>query len=386
MNKSIFSFIFKAFIVWRGGLFFVAYLAGFVLPVFGGRFPYYDTVLQITHLPNWIWGFGNFDGVHYLKLAQDGYNAAFYQSFFPLYPLLIKFLNFFPKNTLLDVRTFVDPSYFYIGLILSNVLFIGLLYYFYKLLRLDYSDKIVRLSIIFLLVFPTSFYFGAIYTESLFLLLAVSSVYFFRTKKYLLSGILAAFASATRIIGVFVPILFLIEIIMERKRINLGQTLSVILSPLGLAAYMYYLYVKFGNALAFISSQPGFGAQRSAVPLISLPQVIYRYFKILTTIDVKSLPFLNAGLELGFTVIILTLLLVFYRRIRPSYLIFSLLALILPTLTGTLSSMPRYVLMAFPIFPLLAGLFPKKYGLIIGFMIILQVVLLAMFIRGYWVA
>lgn len=177
VKRSETIFILKSFVVWRLALFFVAFLAQYLIPVFGARFPYYDTVLQITRLPNWIWGFGGFDGVHYLKIAQEGYQAAFSQAFFPVYPFLIRFLNIFPRVPNLDTRVYVDPSFFYTAIILSNLFLLGFLFAFYKLLRLDYTEEIAKKSVIVALAFPTAFYFGAIYTESLFLLLTVYSVY-----------------------------------------------------------------------------------------------------------------------------------------------------------------------------------------------------------------
>jgi len=303
---------------------------------------------------------------------------------------LIRFLNVIPKNPAIDTRTFVDPSYFYTGLILSNLFFLGFLVFFYKLLKLDYSEKIAKLSLVLVLVFPTSFYLGSIYTESLFLMLTVASIYCFRTKKYFLAGILAAIASATKIFGVFIQVIFLIEMFMNRKNIKTkelgGQILGLVLAPLGLVAYMFYLNKNFGDALLFLNSQPGFGAGRSSQAYILLPQVIFRYIKMFLTVKVTSLPFWNALLEFIFTLIPLSLLAIFFKKIRSSYLWFSFLVLILPTLTGTLSSMPRYALVAFPIFPLLASTPGRHFRLLVIILTTVQIILLSMFIRGYWVA
>ncbi len=211
MKKSEIVWLIRSFLTWRVALFAVAFASFYFLPNFGARFPYYDTALMVTKLPNWIWGFGNFDGVHYLKIAQEGYLAVYSQAFFPLFPLLIRILNFLPRDMFLDTRVFVDPSYFYTGLLLSNVLFFGFLVMLYKLLNLDYSQKTAFLTILSVLFFPTSFYFGSIYTESLFGLLVVASIYLFRKKKYVWAGVVGALASATRIFGIFIPIIFLIE-------------------------------------------------------------------------------------------------------------------------------------------------------------------------------
>src|SRR3989338_6330002 len=138
----MFRKILSLFLVWRIGLFLTALLASFIIPVYGNSFPYANVALQVTNLPNWVWGFGGFDGEHYLRIAQNGYDAEFSQAFFPLYPILINIFNFLPKNLNLDTRIFVDPSYFFTGFILSNAFFLGALTIFYKLIKLDFNNKI----------------------------------------------------------------------------------------------------------------------------------------------------------------------------------------------------------------------------------------------------
>jgi len=86
----VFKNIIKLFITWRLSLFLIAFVSIFLITKFGARFPYVDRVLEITNLPSWIWGFGNFDGVHYLRIAQNGYTSDYSQAFFPLFPLLRK--------------------------------------------------------------------------------------------------------------------------------------------------------------------------------------------------------------------------------------------------------------------------------------------------------
>lgn len=373
------------FTVWRVALFFVAFLAIYFLPVFGARFPYADRVLAITHLPNWIWGFGNFDGVHYLRIAQDGYQAQYSQAFFPLYPILVRVFAFFiPKNPLLDTAIFTDPAYFYSGLILSNGFFLAGLYFFYKLLRLDFKKEIALLSLIFLLIFPTSFFLGAIYSESLFLLLAVLSIYLIRKNKFFWGAAVIALATATRIFGIFLIPLYIIEALKSKNKLNLIWT---IITPIGIIAYILFLKLNFDNPLYFLTSQPVFGASRTGGEIILLPQVIYRYVKIFLSTNVLSLPFFTAASEFIFTLVPLTLLLVFIKKMRLSYWIFSITSLLLPTLTGTFSSMPRYALTYMFLFTPYLVVWVKKYQKAVFVMLsALGCVLLTLFIRGYWVA
>jgi hypothetical protein len=379
------------FLGWRVVLFGVAFIALYLIPKWGARLPYADRVLSSTGLPAWIWGFGNFDGVHYLRIAQDGYAAANTQVFFPLYPILVRILNIFPRNASLDPNIFVDPSYFYTAFILSNLFLLLALYFLYKLLRLDFDKKVSLWSLVLFLVFPASFYLGAIYTESLFLLLAIASIYYSRKHNFLLGGLLAGFASATRVLGLMLLPLMAIEIyfwVKSSKPETIGKLkaiLGMILGPLGTIFYMLYLKATTGSYLYFLTAQAPFGAQRSAERFILLPQVIYRYIKIFTSLPVFSLEFFNASTEFLFALIPLTLLVVFWRKMRLSYWIFTLGVLLIPTLTGTFSSMPRYALMGFLVLPLLAERKRLRTPLVFVF-ILLGVILIGLFTRGYWVA
>lgn len=390
-NKQIFLKILKYFWGWRIFLFIAAYLATILITNFGNRFPYSDRVLVVTELPNWIWGFGNFDGVHYLRIAQNGYFAEYTQAFFPLYPIIIKLLNFFPKGNL-DLNLYTDPSYFYTSLILSVVFFISALYFVFKLWEEQYGKKTANLAVLLLLSFPTAFYFGAIYSEALFLLLTVLVFWFSKKEKFLLAGVFAALASATKILGVLLFIYLAIEVWSKYKGKfkNLtakfwGDLIGVLISPLGIIGYMYYLYRVFNNPIYFMTAQSAFGAERADVPIILLPQVIYRYIKILLSVTPSSIAFWNASLELGITLVLIIGIIWSFRKIKFSYWIFVTLAVLLPTLSGTLTSMPRYVLLAFPLFPLIAK-FNKASKYIIMAQIALQMLFVALFVRGYWIA
>ncbi len=381
----MFKKVVAPFLIWRVALFFVGFLSILFLPTFGAKFPYFDRVLEITNLPYWIWGFGNFDGVHYLRIAQDGYLAQYSQAFFPLFPVLIRFLSLlFHRVPNLDTNIYTDPSFFYSGIILTNIFFLGSLFVFYKLLMLDFKKDISFLSIILLLVFPTAFFFVSIYTESLFLLLVLSSIYLIRKGHFFWAAILIALATATRITGIFLIPLYIIEAIKFKSKLSYVWAL---ITPVGVLSYMYYLKETFGNPLYFLTSQPVFGAGRTGGEIILLPQVIYRYLKIFITTNILTLQFFNAFLEFVFTLLPLFLLIVMFKKMRFSYWIFSISTLLLGTLTGTLSSMPRYVLIPWVfILPYLITQFRKYTKPVILVSAVLEVILLMLFIRGYWIA
>lgn len=380
MKKLFDSKILLLFFTWRIALFIVAFLAVKIIPSFGGRFPYYNTELISTGLPSWVWGFANFDGVHYLRIIKDGYSSEFTQAFFPLYPLLVK--TFYLGFSLLPL-----------SLLLSNLLFLGSLYLFYRLVLLDNDKKIAILSVVLLLLFPTSFYFGSVYSESLFIFLSIASFYLIRKKEYLGAGIYIALASATRLFGLLLIPALLIELYFDlrNRKIKIGDyesikiLIGIILAPLGTLFYMLYLNLNFNNPLYFLTSQPFFGAERST-SIILLPQVLFRYFKMIISTNPFSLPFFNLFLELIFTLVPLIILILGFKRIRLSYWIFTFGCLILPTLTGTLSSMPRYALMSFLILPLICKIGVKYFILISIIFGLLGILLISLFTRGYWIA
>ena len=158
MQKRDFLFVFKSFVIWRVAITIVAILAIKYIPLsginfFGGKY--------INYITNPLfYGWANFDGEHYLSIAMFGYKDL-QQAFFPAYPILMDSLSHLFGTSL--------ESYLWSGIIISNILFLFSLFLFWKIIKLDYSEKIARISIILLLLFPTSFYFASVYTESLFL-------------------------------------------------------------------------------------------------------------------------------------------------------------------------------------------------------------------------
>ena len=208
------------FLVWRTLLFVIAGISPLVIPEFGARFPYYQERLIDSGLPQFIWSFGNFDGVHYLGIAQHGYIYQFTQVFFPLYPILIKLFS------LITLDNFLLS-----GLLISNLAFLCGLIILFRLIKETYDEKIALWSCLFLLVFPTSFYFGAVYTEGLFFLLITSSFYFYYKKKIILACLVGSIASATRLAG-----LFLTPSLVAKR--DFKSLIPILIIPLGFLAYV----------------------------------------------------------------------------------------------------------------------------------------------------
>lgn len=375
-NKKPIKFLIFLFVVWQIIISFLTY----VLPII--KLPKKETFCYVDinfKNPHFFWPRANFDGIHYLEISQKGY-GLYQQAFFPFYPKLIKFLTpYFGGKNLLA------------ALFISNFSFLVGIFLFYKLIRIDFEEKITKNSILFLLLFPTSFFFGMVYTEGLFFLLVVSTFYFARKNKWLLAGIFGALASYTRLVGVFLFPALLWEWWEQKKvqclKFKVQSLFFVFMIPVGLLSYMKFLAKNYRDPLMFFHVQPFFGAQRSGGKIILLYQVFWRYFKMILTTKLDPLYF-TVWLELLIAVGFLWLLYFSYKKgIRLSYLIFSFLAYLTPTLTGTFSSLPRYVLVMFPCFMVLGSIKNTKVKTalltIFGILFLFSTVL---FFKGYWVA
>ena len=386
MRFKIIAFIFLLF---STGNLATAILAKYIIPYLG-FFPYKE-IAQQFNLPSFLTSFANFDGAHYLLIAKNGY-TTYQQAFFPLYPLLIRWLSpLFSNNLLLT------------GLIISNLSFLLGLYIFSKYLKLTTNNQQLTVwVIIFLLVFPTSFFFAAVYTEGLSFLLFISTLYFLKKEKYGASSIFAILASLTKFLGVFliIPILLTQMAKLKSQNRNLklkasAKLLITLFSPiLGLTIYSLYLWKTMGDPFFFLNSQWAFGAHRSS-NIILLPQVYYRYLNIFFTANLNFQYFISLfeffTFNFVFIILILDLIENYKLRIKNYYFLglnlFSLVNLLLPTLTGTFSSIPRYTLFSLSFFIYLAQI--KKLSLKIAIAIvfvILHIVILGFFSQGYFVS
>lgn len=372
---------------------------------FQEQFPYKFQLYHFNpYIPVFLLKFANYDGAHYLHIAHNGYRSL-EQSFFPLFPLLISLLSKIFEN-----------SYFLEGFFLANICFAIGFYLFHKYLTTLFKNNTTLWILLFLLVFPTSFFFTTVYTEGLFFLLAVSLFYFLQTKKYALAAIVAFLASLTRLVGVFLFIPILLFLVAENKEMFVQKSaikskllgflsffkthpswILLIVSPiLGLLTYMTYLSFSFHDPLSFYHASSAFGVQRST-HVILLPQVYYRYLLIFLTSHhsftyfVAILEFITFNFVLGILCYDFFVLWKSKKTENTFSLLglnlFSFANLLLPTLAGSLSSMPRYALLSLSCFVRLGQLQSKTIkSILLTIFIVLHTLLLWLFIQGYFIS
>lgn len=319
-----------------------------------------------------VWG--RWDAQHYLAIATQGYHGKDI-AFFPLYPFLVHVFGGIVGDHLIA------------GLLLSNIAFLGALAYLYALAQMEFGDSAVAYRAIFYVaIFPTAIFFSAVYTESLFLLLTVASVYYARRGNFITSGVFGALASMTRVEGVLTALPLLYEVWRawrERRGTTLVRgVIGLALVPLGLVAYMFYLYALQGDPMAFSKVQADWN-RHFAPPWVSIANTVHA---------IAASP-LNGGsathvIELVFTAAFLVLMVVAFRVLRPSYAWYSAASLLVPMCTASLMSMPRFVLVVFPAFMLLAlwGRRPSVNSALVSFFLPVLGLFTVLFADWYWLA
>lgn len=368
-SLSDFKKIIFLFLGWRALLFIIAAVFSQVIPL---RPDYTAVKMGTTPYLSLLWPWANFDGVHYLSIATAGYDR-FQYAFFPGYPGLIHFFS-----------QAIDPLIS--SLLISNAAALAVLILLSKLWSLEFGKAVAGQGLILFLAFPSAFFLGSSYTESLFLVLVIGSFLAARKNNFGLAALLTAGASLTRLVGVFlIPALLIMWWLGKREKRNL---VYIALAAVGFLGVILFNYREMQDPLYFFHVQPSFGAGRSGESLILLPQVIFRYIKIFLTSAPFTLTYFAAVQEFVLTMLALVTLAVGMKKVNFSYWMFSLGVLLTPTLTGTLSSMPRYVLAAFPIFALAAVLIKNRFlfWMTATLLMALQIFNVMLFTRGYWVS
>lgn len=362
--------IIKLFIFWRLGLFIITYLGSQIFPVASNGALGAPTFTR--PFDYWL-SWAQWDGGYFYNIANRGYILDSDFAFFPLYPAAARLFDaIFPFNLLVS------------GLLISNVSFLIALIVFYRFLKERYSSEVARASILTFLTFPTTFFAVAFYSEGLFLLLAILSFYFLHQKRLLIASMVICLAAVTRLVGITLLISvfsnYFTSISFKFKKIS-SRILIPAIGTFGIAAYSIYLAGTTNNPIKFVTSQTIW--ERTSNDPVS---TIISYFWTIATSH--KTPF-DQYFDLVITLVFLTVLIVGIKKIPSSLWIFSVLVILIPASSGSLTSMPRYVLSSLGAF-IIIGQFlknhPKLKLPIWGASLFLQAVLATKFINGYWVA
>lgn len=320
------------------------------------------------------------DSVWYLTIAEHGYaHIRERMAFYPLYPAMIHVLGWVTRSDLVA------------GVLISLVSLAVALVLLQRLVSLDFGEEIATTTVLLIAFCPVAFFLSAVYTESLFLALSVGSIYAARRERWLLCGALGFLAATSRNGGIALilpaAVIYLYgpraataavrtrwadgrrkgwRRLLPRYRAG-ASALWLLLIPAGLVAYLGYLGIRYGDALAPFRVESiwyrhttfplttiwhgGEQAWDGLRQLIQGPVPPYRVPSYAQGVISASLQdiYLFLFLVLGVAGVVLVL-----WRLGAVYGIYALALLVLaladPVSLQPLASLPRYELMIFPLF------------------------------------
>ncbi len=332
-------------------------------------FPYHSA----APYPNaWLALWQRFDANWYTSIAEQGYGSIPGDDHFPpLYPLLIRLAKPIFGNA------------FIAGLVISHLATL----YAIKLL-LDLFDqwenaKTSRQTVLYFLIYPTSFYLFSAYTESVFLVTALLSLRSMKKQSWAWAGFWAFCAIITRLQGaaLLIPLIYLMWKDLPFLR-NPHHWLGLAIAGTG---FLFYIFLRStqvsGNALPFV--EPIWHAH------LVLPWETYIYaVRTLFSGEYNR----NDVLNFAVVTLFLILLIIGWKKIPLEYNLYTTFSLLIMLIrivdTQPLISMSRYSLTLFPSFYILGSTSdnPWKRRVILYTFIALNLYLSQEFFSWGWVA
>ena len=203
------------------------------------------------------------DAAHYIHLIEEGYQGYtengqhLFLVFFPGYVWAVRLLRL------------VIPSTALAGTVLSCLCYGGACCYLYRLAGEAYNGRVARDALLYMSLFPFSFFSGLVMTEGLFLLATTGACWYAWRGKWLAFGLFGALAALTRMTGLLVIAVGVIRLLEAYRPLEppVGKSLGRCWKPLLLglpltllpaAGTLLYLLLNLwvdGDPFAFASHQ-----------------------------------------------------------------------------------------------------------------------------------
>jgi 4-amino-4-deoxy-L-arabinose transferase-like glycosyltransferase len=315
------------------------------------------------------WGvdvWARWDGGWFTHVARDGYtDPKTTTAFFPAYPLLVRALGWL-----------LGGHHVLAGVIVSLSAAAAAFALLYELARRLVGADAARRSLVYLAVFPAALFLGAVYSESLYLLLTVAAFLAAARERFALAGIAAGLAILTRPTGVvLLPALALLA--WEARPRGAALARLAIALPVA-AAWPLWLWATFGHPLEFLGAErtawhrhlseagPFGGAWKGIVAgWNGILQFVAGGNRFPGADDALQAAGINLE-ALAAAVFVVVLGVVAWRRLGAAYGLFVLASVALPLSSPAsnfpLLSMPRFVLGVFPVFIALGALVTTPRG------------------------
>jgi hypothetical protein len=200
--------------------------------------------------------FSRWDSSYYADIALHGYSNLIVPQweFFPSYPAVIGFLG---RLLAMVTQMPLDLAVYSMGFVVSNLAFLSSVYYMYKLSLLVLPNaKLAACSALLLVFYPAGVFLSAVYSDSLFLLLTLSSLYYWLTRGFKKSALLGFFGALTRPVGVFLVVPYLYELLTNASsRKNTISYVPVASVLLGFLSFLTFSQLMTGTPFATFEAE-----------------------------------------------------------------------------------------------------------------------------------
>jgi len=315
---------------------------------------------------------------------EDGVERKYAYRHWPLFPWLVQ------AGAKIQNQDFLAA-----GVLLANLFYFLYGIFFYKLARLDFSEKNAMFALSLALIHPGAYSLTAVYNEPLFLALAAASLYYLRKDNYFLCGLLCGLASMTRIEAVvlYIPIIYgclarttktpglLAPLKWQNIRASIVRVMAeprslwLLLAPLGSGLVLLYFKLISGNAFIFVQVHEANVYGHFGFPW----QMLYATYLKGPDTYLKELP-LHA--------LLLGVIVFSFRKLDRTWWVWMAAFWLFYTTNGNHSYL-RYQVMAIPMFLGLAAILSEKHGWKYACAAASAAAMAffgAMYINGYWVA
>ncbi len=294
---------------------------------------------------------GGWDTTWYLDIARHGYTHDAGQvgtvftnlAFFPLLPgIMAAFLA-------VGINPFIG------ALVVANLAFLGALAAFGALTAGRQDGTAATRAVWTLALLPTAVYCSLAYTESIALVCAVAAALAAVRGRYLLAGVVAAVGSLSRPTGILVVVLIGLLALQSSPVLALRlrrAAAAAAPSVLAVGAFLGWMAVERGSALLPFEAQRAWDRGQLGVGLVSAaPDELRAGWGHLVN-GTGGAAWHATIRDLVVLVVALALLAMLWRAeggLRSPWVVYSLVVLAVPLSSGTLTSLARFSLMAFPL-------------------------------------
>jgi Mannosyltransferase (PIG-V) len=364
-----------AFLVGRVPLVVVALWAVGTFALADGSGPWQEWRHAVSQ--PWLAALSRWDGRWYYYIANDGYsfnpNGESNVSFTPLLPGLMWLGGHLIGHP--DAEGLLGA-----GVVIANIALLLALGYLFVLVRRGWGSGVAMRTLLCLLVFPTSFFLSAVYSESVFLAPAIAAFVYADEERWWLVGLCGALAALARTYGVLIVVPLAYEYLARRRGVG-RHVLWLALVPAAFLGWLGYLWAVTGVPLSPLLEQAHRGRELMP-PWQSVGAYVGQPPAPLWTLDAT-----HSLADLGFVVGFGALVLLTWLLKRKSLALYSTLMYAPMVSSGLLSSVDRLGLELFPAFIVLAHLTRPRPVLAVYLVLMgaLALYLTARFALGYWV-